>query len=87
MATIIIIIHATNNAKFRKRIKTGRHYLKKDINKILNKELEKALLRLDNPRQKLVEFREQIETNTRIFASKQKYQNSKKLNIHYSKHY
>ncbi|WP_140187399.1 hypothetical protein [Providencia stuartii] len=79
MTVKIIIYSAKDNAKTRKRLKTGKLYAAKDANRALNKQLEKALIRKENPRQKLAEYRSQIETNARIFTAKRQQEDRKKL--------
>ncbi|WP_323085401.1 hypothetical protein [Providencia alcalifaciens] len=85
MPTKIIIYAAKDNSKNRKRKKIGELYAAKDANRALNKQLEKALLKKDNPRQKLAEFRSQIETNARVFTAKRKRNQHKTLSIQRSK--
>lgn len=79
MAAKIIIYVAKNNAKTRKRQKTGKLYAAKDANRALNKQLEKAFLTKENPRQKLVEFRSQIEANAIIYTAQRKKEERKNL--------
>lgn len=81
MTVKIIIYSAKDNAKTRKRLKTGKLYAAKDANRALNKQLEKALIRKENPRQKLAEFRSQIETNARVFVAKRKQEERKRLSL------
>lgn len=81
MTVKIIIYSAKDNAKTRKRLKTGELYTAKDANRALNKQLEKALIRKENPHQKLAEFRSQIETNARVFVAKRKQEERKRLSL------
>lgn len=81
MTVKIIIYSAKDNAKTRKRLKTGKLYAAKDANRTLNKQLEKALIRKENPRQKLAEYRSQIETNVIVFTAKRRQEDSKKLTL------
>lgn len=68
----IIVLKKKNNAKARNYKRFGEILKRKDAQHALNQALKKAFWRHENPRQKLLDFRQQIAIYANLFTESKK---------------